>query len=310
MRSLESPASRPSYRLRLDAGSSTWSSEDVSRSSNRFANAGMGQVMAGSAGSGKSKKRLQGRVQSIEVGARLLKVMAKLEGPQMLKDIAHAATMPPAKAHRYLASLVREGIVEQSDVDGRYDFGGSAREIGQAAMGRLDIVRIGTAVLLDLHKQLHETVLLGVWGNGGATVIYSITAARPVSVNVRIGTVLPTLTSAIGKICAAYLPRSLTGASIEREREPNKESGLPAEFHQQQPMDRMLAQIKQDGFTLVKGEMMVGIHAIGVPILDKNDELVAVISCAGAAGSLDMQPKGPILRHLKAAAARFSADLG
>jgi DNA-binding IclR family transcriptional regulator len=260
---------------------------------------------------GSSKKKgLQGRVQSIEVGARLLKVMAKLEGPQMLKDIAHAAKMPPAKVHRYLASLIREGIIEQSDADDRYDFGGSAREIGQAAMGRLDIVRIGTAVLLDLHKQLHETVLLGVWGNAGPTVIYSITAARPVSVNVRVGAVFPTLTSAIGKICAAYLPRSLTETSIERDRAANKRAGLPVEFWQQQPMERMFAQIRKEGFTLVKGEMMVGIHAIGVPILNKHEELIAVISCAGAAGSLDMQPKGPLLRHLKEAAARFGAGLG
>lgn len=266
--------------------------------------------MTGAAGVGRRNKRLQGRVQSVEVGARLLKVMAKLEGPQMLGNIAQAARMPPAKVHRYLASLVREGIIEQNEIDGRYDFGGSAREIGQAAMARLDIVRIGTAVLLELHKQIHETVLLGVWGNAGATVIYSITAARPVSVNVRIGTVLPTLTSAIGKICAAYLPRSFTAASIDRERSLNKKAGLPAQFHQQQALEKMLAQIKSDGYTLVEGEMMIGIHAVGVPILGKNDELIAVISCAGAAGSLDMRPKGPILKHLQAASARFSAILG
>jgi DNA-binding IclR family transcriptional regulator len=98
--------------------------------------------------------------------------------------------MSPAKVHRYLASLVREGIIEKNRTNSRYDFDGAARQIGQAALARLDIIRIGTTVLLDLHSRLHETVLLDVWGNGGATVIYSLTAPKPVSIHVRVGSVL------------------------------------------------------------------------------------------------------------------------
>jgi DNA-binding IclR family transcriptional regulator len=94
-----------------------------------------------------------------------LKTLAQLEGPQTLKDLSAAAALPPAKAHRYLVSLIREGLIEQSAMDGRYDFGGAAREIGHAAINRLDIMRIGAPLLVELRNTLQQTVFLGVWGD-------------------------------------------------------------------------------------------------------------------------------------------------
>jgi DNA-binding IclR family transcriptional regulator len=256
-------------------------------------------------------RSLQGRVQSVEIGARLLRVIAKFNGPQMLKDIARAAGMTPGKAHRYLASFVREGLIEQNSADSRYDFGGVAREVGQAALGRLDVVRIGTTCLLQLHERLGETVLLGVWGNGGATVIYSLTAQRPVAISVRVGSILPTLTSAIGKVCAAYQPRTVTAESIVKECAANKKRGLPPKFYRADLIERMLNEVRENGYGLITGELMEGIHAIGVPVLRHDSkELVAVISCAGAAGSLDVSGSGKVLKELIAASQTFSKMLG
>lgn len=254
--------------------------------------------------------RGQGGVQSVEIAARLLKAMAQLEGPQTLKNIGLASGMSPAKVHRYLASLIREGLVEQNPSDGLYDFGGACREIGHAALERLDIVRIGTSVLLELHRVVGETVLLAVWGNGGVTVIYSLTAQQPVSISVRTGTLFPTLTSAVGKICGAYLPRSLTGESIERERVINQRAGLGPQFHNPAMIDDMLEGVRTDGYSIVRGELMTGIHALGVPVFGPDKSLSAVISAVGAAGSIDIRKAGNLLPKLLAASQTFSERLG
>src|SRR5882724_13618951 len=96
--------------------------------------------------------RRQIGVQSVEIAGRLLKTLALLGGPQTLKDLSAAAGLSPAKAHRYLVSLIRESLIEQSAIDGRYDFGGGAREIGRAAINRLDVMRIGAPLLVDLRN--------------------------------------------------------------------------------------------------------------------------------------------------------------
>ncbi|MCE1187338.1 MAG: helix-turn-helix domain-containing protein [Rhodocyclales bacterium] len=69
-------------------------------------------------------------VQSLEVGMDLLKVMVRGQRSMMLKDIAAAAGMPASKAHRYLVSLIRAGLVEQDPLSSRYHLGPFALNLG------------------------------------------------------------------------------------------------------------------------------------------------------------------------------------
>ena len=56
------------------------------------------------------KKQQQG-VQGVETGLRLAFALAHSPGPMALKELASAAKLPSSKAHRYLVSLCRAGIV-------------------------------------------------------------------------------------------------------------------------------------------------------------------------------------------------------
>jgi DNA-binding IclR family transcriptional regulator len=254
--------------------------------------------------------RRQIGVQSVEVAGRLLKTLAQLRGPQTLKDFSAAAGLSPAKAHRYLVSLIREGLIEQSVIDGRYDFGGAAREIGRAAINRLDIMRIGAPLLIDLRNVLQQTVFLGVWGNEGPTVLYWLDVPRPVSVIIRPGSILPLLTSALGLVCAAYLPPDLTKRRIAREIAEHKRSGLDFPVKDQQEAARKLADVRALGFGLVRGDLIRGIDAIAVPVLDFKNDLVAVLTAVGPSRSIDISSGGKTVRELKLAARKFVRLIG
>src|SRR5690606_23044127 len=89
----------------------------------------------------------QAGTQSVETGIRLLSSLAELSllgPPPMLKILAAAAGMPPAKAHRYLVSFIRTSLVERDPVSGRYRLGAMARHIGLTAIRSLDAVRLGS----------------------------------------------------------------------------------------------------------------------------------------------------------------------
>ena len=68
---------------------------------------------------------------SVEVGGQLLRALTVFDGPMMLKDLAQAAGMPPAKAHPYLVSFARIGLVEQDRVSGRYELGPLALQMAK-----------------------------------------------------------------------------------------------------------------------------------------------------------------------------------
>jgi DNA-binding IclR family transcriptional regulator len=254
--------------------------------------------------------RRQIGVQSVEIAGRLLKTLAQLGGPQTLKDFSAAAGLSPAKAHRYLVSLIRESLIEQSAIDGRYDFGGAAREIGRAAINRLDIMRIGAPLLVDLRNVLQQTVFLGVWGNEGPTVLYWLDVPRPVSVIIRPGSILPLLTSALGLVCAAYLPPDLTKKRIAKEIAEHKRSGLDFPVKSEAEAARMLADVRARGFSLVRGDLIRGIDAMAVPVLDFKKDLVAVLAAVGPSKNIDVSSNGKSIRELKLAAKKFVSQIG
>ena len=71
-------------------------------------------------------------IQSVEVGFALLEGLTRARGPLMLKDVAAAAGMSAAKAHRYLVSFQRLGLVTQDARTARYDLGPAALIAGAA----------------------------------------------------------------------------------------------------------------------------------------------------------------------------------
>lgn len=151
-----------------------------------------------------TQKKQQG-IQSIEVGTRLLHVLAASHKPMMLRDLAIAADMPAAKAHRYLVSYMRMGLVNQDQKSSYYDLGEFALELGLARLGRIDTVRLADPILDELCERINQTVALAIWGSHGATCVRWIDAGGPVTISLRTGVVLPLTTSATGLALPASL---------------------------------------------------------------------------------------------------------
>ena len=76
-----------------------------------------------------SEEKIQGGVQSLEVGLHVLDALIAHRQPLMLKQLAEALGMHPAKVHRYVVSLVRMQYAKQQD-DGRYTLGDQAWRLG------------------------------------------------------------------------------------------------------------------------------------------------------------------------------------
>ena len=78
----------------------------------------------------------QSGIQSLEIGLSILDVLIDRHEPMMLKDIAEAMQMHPAKSHRYLVSLIRKNYVRKLD-DGRYGLGDRVNAL--AALGHTEL---------------------------------------------------------------------------------------------------------------------------------------------------------------------------
>lgn len=255
------------------------------------------------------RARDTGRVKSVEQGFLVLRALAGTARAQTLKELAAAAGMSPAKAHRYLASLVRTGLAQQDATTGRYALGPEAVQMSLAALGQLDVVR-EAAAMASLRDALDLTVLLSVWGNSGATIVRMLEAQWPVRANVRIGFTMPLLSSATGLAFAAWLPRSRVAPLIARELRSlaaGTRAGVPRNSARAQAL---LARVRRQGVSRVRGALVAGINSVAAPVFEHPHRLAGVLTLVGAAESIDIRLEGAAVRLLQAHAETMSRRLG
>jgi DNA-binding IclR family transcriptional regulator len=256
-------------------------------------------------GRGKRGGREPLGIQSVEIAAQILRALAEGGGALPLRDLAAATSMHRGKVHRYLISLARAGLVAREAEAGHYGIGPLAISAGLAGLNRLNPVRLAYAALPALRDRIGETVVLAVWGERGATVIALEDSARPVTLNVRVGSILPLRTSAIGRVFAAHLPEPVLRPVLAAEAKRGAATGPAAPA-----LARILAAVRRDGVAAVEGTLIPGLNALAAPVFDQRGALVLVIGAVGRQETLPVGPRESAVAALRDAAAALSRALG
>ncbi len=247
-------------------------------------------------------------VQSLEIGMGILRAMVDGQRSMMLKEIAAAADMPASKAHRYLVSLIRAGLVEQDPMSSRYDLGAFALNIGLVALDRLDRVRLGLNAIAEMRDEINQTTALAVWGDRGPVIVRWERPRRPITVNVITGTVLELLSSATGRVFAAWMPKKTVAPLISAEI---KADDVPAELRSKAGVEAMLAAVRRDGYATTDGFHKVpGVEAVAAPVFNFKNEITMAVLVVGVQGMFDTRPEGDVVTSLKRHAEALSLRLG
>jgi len=252
-------------------------------------------------------------IQSVEVGFALLDVLAHASGPLMLRDLASAAGMSAAKAHRYLVSFQRLSLVVQ-DANTRYELGPATLRLGLATLSRLDAVKLARERLPTLMDQTGHTLALAVWGNRGPTLVHWQEAPLAMPVSLRLGDVMPLLSSATGRCFAAFIghggaadkAQPMIEAELALARKLGR-SDLPSTAAQVQAMN---TETRAQGLGRVVNVLLPGISGFCAPVFDADGHLALGVVSLGSTATLDTDWVGPVAQALRTFAAQLSADLG
>ena len=249
-------------------------------------------------------------IQSIEVGGALLQALVRSATPMMLKDLAGDAGMPPAKAHPYLVSFGKLGLVEQDPVTGRYGLGAFALQIGLTALQGLNPLRLATPAAARLSDDIQQNVAIAVWGNHGPTIVSIEECSRPVHVNMRAGTVMSLLNSATGRVFAAFLPERVTQPLVQDELARLASASQPVLRASRKHVEADLNEVRQRRMARAVGHPIPGINAFSAPVFDHNGHLALALTAMGPATSFNPEWDGPIARTVRACADAISGRLG
>lgn len=258
-------------------------------------------------------------IQSMEVGGQLLLALVQHGRPMALKDLARDAGMAPAKAHPYLVSFNKLGLIVQDEASGHYGLGPLAMQLGLISLQQFDPMRLASPLLADLAQTLGHTVALAVWGNRGPTIVRIEESPSLVHVTMRHGTVMSLRNTASGRLFAAYLPMDTVLAALNEERAYEERTQAEAQPHIGMPLSpigidpvfqKLLDGVRLHGLSHAVNLIVPGVSALAAPVFDESGKLVLSLTAIGPSALFDVDLNGSIATTLKQVGADLSQRLG
>ena len=249
-------------------------------------------------------------IQSIEIGGSILRALITSGRPAMLKDIALLSGMPAAKAHRYLVSFQRMGLVSQDTLSARYHLGPFALSLGLSALASLDPIRLASPILDELCDEIGMGIGLAVWGTSGATIVRYVDTGDAISVQLRVGRVLGLHDSATGRCFVAFYNPAVVNHTLSLEL--NAVAGKDKSHRQALDAEQksIAATTVKEGIAHASGSHTPGINGLSAPVFDHTGQMVAAITAVGTAGQFKSGANSTEASRVKAASAKLSALLG
>lgn len=249
-------------------------------------------------------------IQSIEVGFRILDVIRQAGRPLPLKELAEASQLTVPNVHYYLVSFQKVGLVHQQPDTGFYGLGPYALRLGLAALEQFDVFTTARPVMAELAAITGQTVFLGVWGNKGPTIVYRVegSRSRPL-LELRVGSVLPLLSSALGRNFLAHLPPANTRDLLEQELASMKKSDGVNKYSMRD-VEAMRDEVLSHHLSRCRDALLPHFTSMSAPIFDMLGEMKAAITVMGPVGSFDDDIDSETARVLIEKAQSISAVAG
>jgi len=262
-----------------------------------------------------SKKPTRRGIQSIEIGFSILDVLCKANGPVPLRRIAQQCDMAVANVHNYLVSFQKVGVVMQEPDTGFYGLGNYAITLGTAALQQFDVQKVARPVMAELGAVTGYSVFLGVWGNKGPTIVYRVECAKnPPLMEMRVGSVLPLLNSALGRNFLSHLPEHMTSTLTKDElarQKTNPELILGADApRSMDQVHSMIAKVRENGFSRCVDSLIPGYTAMSAPIYDQFGGIIAALTIQGPNEAIQQGASEKTVLLLKESTAQISKAAG
>ncbi|WP_410631624.1 IclR family transcriptional regulator [Amycolatopsis sp. cmx-4-83] len=240
-------------------------------------------------------------IQSVEIAMTVLLALEEGRGPMSLTQLAAASGMSVSKAHRYLVSLGRIGLVAQSRSSGHYDLGPSMRRLGMEALRRMDEVGLASEHLPGLRDRTGHAVNLAVWGDHGPVVVRWDYGSYALPITVRVGATMPLFASSIGRVYLAHLPETLTGPVLDAEA-PRRPAAAE--------LSRITKAVLRDGVAVTSGGVVPGVSSVAAPVFAAGESLPLAVALALPAREATDAVLADVTAALLETTAAMSAELG
>ncbi len=198
-------------------------------------------------------------------------------GPQApvlsVAEIARAADLPIATAHRLVSELERHGLL-QRDADRRVRVGVRLWELAARSSPTRTLREAAMPVMEGLHAVVGHHAQLGVRQDVEVLFVERLSARKAVVNVAQIAGRLPLHVSSAGQVLLAHAPIEVQDAVLAEPLAAYTEATVT----DPRRLRRILAEVRKQGFAFCPGHIRAEATGIAVPIRSPAGEVVAALS--------------------------------
>lgn len=224
-----------------------------------------------------------GTLGSVANAARVLKSFGPNDREWGVSDLARHLGIAKSTAHRLLATLTDQSLLEQDPSTGRYRLGLAIFDLAAAAT-ITDLHEAVSAPMTDLRKRTGETVQVAVLDGREVVYVERLDSPNTLRLFLEIGARNSAHSTGCGKALLAFmrpeaLDRLLKGWELSAK--------TPHTITDVKKLRAELAEIRRRGYSVNRRESEAGVISVAAPIRDTSGKTIAAISVAGPAERLE-----------------------
>lgn len=218
-----------------------------------------------------------------------------------LSEIADAAGLARSSAHRLIAELESEGLLERLP-DRTYRLGVRLWEFASRTPGAVGLREIARPWLGAVHERVRQHTQLAVLSGRDVLFIDRLSTRDAVVNATLIGGRIPLHASSSGLALLAYAEPELVDAVVERGLRTYTDRTIRTEAE----LRARLSKVREDGYALTDGHIHPESRGIAVPVAGPGGSVYAAI---GVVLPNDGSPPHAYVELLRRAAAGIARDL-
>lgn len=215
------------------------------------------------------------RVQSIERAFAVLGALG--DGPLGVTEVADRVRLPKSTVARLLASLVREGAVEQLAGGTDYRIGGRLVTLAAGVRPTRGLIALARPHLVELAASSGEAAGLSIPDGFQVHYVDQVDSPHPVGIRDWTGTRLPMHAVSSGLVILAHLPST----DVDRFLAGPLERFTRATVTDPERIRERLRRVQLDGYAWARDEVAEGISSVAAALAARDGEIVGAIHVHG-----------------------------
>ena len=244
---------------------------------------------------------------SVRTAARVLRAFTGMDADLGVSDVARRLGISKSTAHRVLATLAAERLLEHDPQTGRYRLGLALYELGSAVSEHVDLHAASLPVLSTLRHRTGEMVHVAVLDGLEVVYVERLESHHMLPIFRRVGHRLPAHVTSSGKVMLAALPRPVLASRLAGQ---TLIARTPRTITDPAALLTELDQVAQRGWAMNLEEGQLGVNSIGAPIRGSDGRVMAAVSVVAASQRM----RGTMINQVAAlvveAASVISSRLG